>query len=895
MEQKSPKQIAAEIFDLNRGRLGAEFGLLTALVLVYAFSKDRHVQEVLVTNPDRIRLAMKNTEDYLLADSLPAIDGELVVLPDSNLARVGELVISQSPVNQTEIFEELLRLHESNAGRAAGEYRTMGWVAQLVSEIVSLDPGQTAIDPACGFGDMMIELAKVDVEPYGADISPEARNVSRLRLAIHGVGEHVENADFLKSWQQVRGEHHSIVMSPPWGVRPSKSDEIELPSWVTTKSPLDLAWLAMGTEALPANGQLVAHLPAGVVERSRDVDAVLQLVTQGRLEAVINLGSGSSPATAINSVIVVVRPVGTSDTVLMVDASALGTRGKKGSTSLDHSEIREITNCLRDFRESDSVVKSDFHRPGFARGVSLQQILGSTPLSLSPSRFVDVSEKGHEIPEPSQTLLTELRLEGFKPFRKPTSVRLAPITVLFGQNSAGKSSLVQALMMLKQSVKANHFVADGEVVQLGSFGTLVNGHDLDRPVRLGVSFGVPVDWHTPGLVLNPGWLRSIDFEFRGSVGSEVRLERVIVDLGEGHVASFDFDPRADGLAMTAEDAVNLVRHVAEGESRWRIAAPTAKRTETGPASFRKQRVSEVKRVLSRIGDYLPVKVEGLVPASADLAISNYGKGKAANDGELASSSIDGSLALPAKTGEELGRLLSEMKYLGPLRSAPERVYPRRTGDGGIGNSGENLAIYLFEHRSELDEINRWLDRLEMPYRLDVVSLDAGVKGLPVGDLVALILTDHRSGAVVSPADVGFGISQVLPIVTQLLANRQTVIAVEQPEIHLHPGLQARFAELLIDATRPESASNQVIVETHSEHLMLRLQRRVREGELSPDEVSVLYVDWNEEEACAEVIHIPLDEDGSFTRAWPNGFFAERFDEIFSGGLDLPELPDETAL
>jgi len=379
------------------------------------------------------------------------------------------------------------------------------------------------------------------------------------------------------------------------------------------------------------------------------------------------------------------------------------------------------------------------------------------------------------------------------------------------------------------------------------------------------------------------------------VGSEVRLERVIVDLGEGHVASFDFDPRADGLAMTAEDAVNLVRHVAEGESRWRIAAPTAKRTETGPASFRKQRVSEVKRVLSRIGDYLPVKVEGLVPASADLAISNYGKGKAANDGELASSSIDGSLALPAKTGEELGRLLSEMKYLGPLRSAPERVYPRRTGDGGIGNSGENLAIYLFEHRSELDEINRWLDRLEMPYRLDVVSLDAGVKGLPVGDLVALILTDHRSGAVVSPADVGFGISQVLPIVTQLLANRQTVIAVEQPEIHLHPGLQARFAELLIDATRPESASNQVIVETHSEHLMLRLQRRVREGELSPDEVSVLYVDWNEEEACAEVIHIPLDEDGSFTRAWPNGFFAERFDEIFSGGLDLPELPDETAL
>jgi predicted ATPase len=143
---------------------------------------------------------------------------------------------------------------------------------------------------------------------------------------------------------------------------------------------------------------------------------------------------------------------------------------------------------------------------------------------------------------------------------------------------------------------------------------------------------------------------------------------------------------------------------------------------------------------------------------------------------------------------------------------------------------------------------------------------------------------------VSPADVGFGISQSLPVIVQLVTSRNAVIAVEQPEIHIHPGLQTRLADLIIESTARETAANQVLIETHSEHLMLRLQRRVREGKLSPNDLSVLYVDWNGDEQTAEVVQLPLDAEGSFLEPWPRGFFAERYDEIFGNGNTLAPLP-----
>ena len=103
-----------------------------------------------------------------------------------------------------------------------------------------------------------------------------------------------------------------------------------------------------------------------------------------------------------------------------------------------------------------------------------------------------------------------------------------------------------------------------------------------------------------------------------------------------------------------------------------------------------------------------------------------------------------------------------------------------------------------------------------------------------------------------------------------------IITIEQPEVHVHPRLQADIADLLIDSIQ-EPRKHQFIVETHSEHLILRLQRRIREHVISPDDVAVIFVKRGPN--GAEATRLRLDEDGDFVDEWPGGFFPERLNEL----------------
>jgi hypothetical protein len=151
----------------------------------------------------------------------------------------------------------------------------------------------------------------------------------------------------------------------------------------------------------------------------------------------------------------------------------------------------------------------------------------------------------------------------------------------------------------------------------------------------------------------------------------------------------------------------------------------------------------------------------------------------------------------------------------------------------------------------------------------------------------LVLIDKRTGTAVSHRDVGIGVSQVLPVLVSAYAWRDQLVAIEQPEIHLHPALQAELGDVFLGSALVEGG-NTFLVETHSEHLILRILRRIRETSeggrpeavppVRPEDVCVLYVQPGKD--GAEVIHIPVTEDGEFGRPWPEGFFAERARELF---------------
>ena len=230
------------------------------------------------------------------------------------------------------------------------------------------------------------------------------------------------------------------------------------------------------------------------------------------------------------------------------------------------------------------------------------------------------------------------------------------------------------------------------------------------------------------------------------------------------------------------------------------------------------------------------------------------------------------------------RTLSSISYLGPVIDNPARYY-RDLGvrRASVGTRGEHTYGILSDSPTLRADVNRWFKRFGISYELQSPQRTGNVL---TGVITSVPLKDTRTNTIVTPVDVGFGISQVLPMIVEGLTSVSSIICIEQPEIHIHPRLQAELAELVIETSQEgtgrRGSSKQWIIETHSELLILRLQRRIREGRINASDVSVIYVDPNEESVEGSSIKIlELDENGDFIYEWPDGFFEESFDELMS--------------
>ena len=246
-------------------------------------------------------------------------------------------------------------------------------------------------------------------------------------------------------------------------------------------------------------------------------------------------------------------------------------------------------------------------------------------------------------------------------------------------------------------------------------------------------------------------------------------------------------------------------------------------------------------------------------------------------------------------------LTSSVFRIGPHRKRPDRITFVNPNEKKtfVGSQGENVTSIINQSsKKEITAINNFLKILEIPYSLEP-------KFNSVYNISELILSDH-DGLKVSLADVGYGISQVLPILLESMTKKNTLIIIEQPELHLHPKLQANLASLFIDSA--EMNNNNFILETHSEHIILRMKRLQKEARQKVimgknnkekiaglrehhsnrilaewvsirDSVVISVIDTPKNKSESEFTKITLNSDGDFDNVWPGEFFPERYIEL----------------
>jgi len=351
-------------------------------------------------------------------------------------------------------------------------------------------------------------------------------------------------------------------------------------------------------------------------------------------------------------------------------------------------------------------------------------------------------------------------LENFKAFQKCT-LDLAPLTILIGENSSGKSSILQALLLIKQTLESP---SGGGILNL-------NSHYVQFRQFKEIVFGMPSD--------------------KAILGFELTFDKFNLAFKIG--------------AINQAQSVNLLEWYFNGES-------------------------------------LPLKNKTL---------------------------NDAFLFLPTPLMNQLFITFAKIGYIRPIRPAPERYYTLYgIQPDWIGVQAENIADFLESHPDVQQHVQRWF------VQIAGLSNQVQFKTDTQRGQMEILFTEATTGLEIDISRLGLGYSQILPIVVATFSQRDMLIF-EVPEIHLNPSLHGVLTDLFIEGA---NTGKQILVETHSAHVIYRLQRRIAEGKIELSDVAIYYVRRGAKGSVAE--RLEITKTGEIPN-WPDGFFDARMQDVFA--------------
>jgi hypothetical protein len=544
-------------------------------------------------------------------------------------------------------------------------------------------------------------------------------------------------------------------------------------------------------------------------------------------------------------------------------------------------------------------------------------------------------------------IIKSLTLENFKGVRDPVRIDFAPVTLLFGPNNAGKSTIVQALHFAREVLERGNTdpgrtLLGGDVMDLGGFENLVNSHDLSRSVRMALELefseedsvdifpdylSSAFDWSVEKLwdeissssftvsniqvafvvrwseLLNPPqpFVEQYEVSINGDVFAKISSS---LDCRQIAITNLNLDHPFCQLNSdeNEESTTNLRTWIEEEISQNYLG-------ESGEATIG---LIRLKSALPSWGRTLNLQddiwVESPIHQPSETKIRFDESGNSQRIANLLS-------LLIISPGELVRQYLQKLRYISPFRDVPLRNHqPARSPDEFRWSNGMAAWDLLLKGENLEEKVNSWLtqeDRLNAGYSIEVklykelekngplmlaLTSDEGIldneewvkeeiQKLP--ERYELLIRDQRNNVTLFPKDVGVGISQVIPILVAALHSQSGTVAIEEPESNIHPAFQVALGDLFISQAN-EKQDLMFLVETHSEHLMLRFLRRIRQTNektlppgappLTPKGVAVYFVE--PDETGPRIHRIRIDKDGDFIDRWPRGFYQERVKELY---------------
>ncbi|MCY4109320.1 MAG: DUF3696 domain-containing protein [Chloroflexi bacterium] len=486
-------------------------------------------------------------------------------------------------------------------------------------------------------------------------------------------------------------------------------------------------------------------------------------------------------------------------------------------------------------------------------------------------------------------MLTQLRFSNFKSWADDHSVDFGRITGLFGPNSSGKSAILQTLLLLKQTAERrepnlilNFGGERGDYADFGSYAEIIHGRDYRRKLSLGITWTglYPRDFSSLGNVAASEHSLDVQISADRPAYGQVRVERIKQVLREFQTRHGRKEPNADPEMLTNEMEIEIW-HRSPEQDEYEVRLRSLDNIPISLPADRKYKPYYIHRIPNRVTLDIGQKAEE-TEDDLDAMLTRY---------EWVIQ------ALFTVSPINIDEFMENIDYLGPVREEPRRLHQwRGVLPPTVGRRGES-AIEIFlasevsggviskrpspsdngwgrENYLEAADVENWLRRLDVA--ASITPVRAG-RGRQYWEL--MLRPPNVVGYQANLADVGFGVSQVLPVVVALLYARPgSTVLLEHPEIHLHPKVQMDLVDFFIYAAKERNI--QIVFESHSEYMLARLQRRLAESNgsdspVSTDDVKLYFCSLENGQSVLDPLEV--NRNGSIQN-WPPDFFGDTFTE-----------------